>query len=511
MKKEASAILKLADKAFSNRDQNRSLFEDCYELLSPFKNTFTKHGGTLNKHSRQYSSVGQISAQNFITTMVNNFIPPYTKWMELQTGDLVPKDQRQTINEVLQEVNNTFFAYLDSSNFTTAASEMFFDWGIGTGAMMMLDGGSNTRPFNFVSVPMSQLGILEGKYGEISFKCREYPLAGELINVCWPTAKISDKLQKSINGKKDKDFTIVESFYYDEEELVWVHSVIVREAKEEIFTMKTLDELFITPRWMRIPGFAHGVGPFLMALADIKTDNAFQEFSLRSAALDVAGVYTVAGNGVLNTNNIKVAPNTFIPVERNGGENGPSIQRLDTGGNYQLQEFMSQKLADQIKRTMLDNKLPAETPQPKTAFEIAERIKDYQVDIGAAYPRGMQEFASLVYKRGLSLLAQRKLVNLPEGFTIDNLFIKVQIVSPISQLQRYDELQRTMQAFAMAQSVSPELAMMSYKVEDMPQYINEKSSGDAKLIRPKAETEVLTEKVAQIVAQMQMQQQQGAQ
>lgn len=511
MKKKPGQLIKMAEKAFNNRDQNRSLFEDCYELLSPFQNTFTRHGGTLNKHSRQYSSQGQISAQNFINTMINNFFPPYTKWMELQVGDIITDDgQRKQINQSLQKINDIFFSYLDGSNFATATSEMCFDWGIGTGSMMFLEGDDRSNPFNFISVPLSQLGILEGKYGELTYKCREYKLANELIEVCWPKAQISDELRADIAQNPQKEQDILESFYYDEQDLVWRHCVIVMESKEEIYGFETADDLFITPRWFKIPGFAHGVGPFLMALADIKTDNAFQEFALRSAALDVAGVYTIAGNGVINTNNIKVAPNTFIPVERNGGENGPSIQRLDTGGNYQLQEYMSNKLADNIKKIMLDNKLPAETPQPKTAFEIAERIKEYQIDIGAAYPRGMREFAMKIYKRGLSILQKKGLIQLPEGFTIDNLFVKVQIVSPIAQLQRFDELKRTMQAFEMARSISPELAMTAYEVEKMPAYINEKSSAPAQLMRGEAEAEQLQELVAQIIAQAQMQQQQGA-
>lgn len=511
MKKSAEQLVKQSKKAFGNRDQNRSLFEDCYELLSPFQNSFVNQSGTLNKPTRQYSSQGQISAQNFINTMINNFFPPYTKWMELQAGDLITdENQRKQVNEGLQKINDIFFAYLNSSNFSTATSEMCFDWGIGTGAMMFLEGDDRSNPFNFVSIPLSELGIIEGKHGELTYKFREYKLAGELVEVCWPAAEISDELKSNIKGNPDKELTILESFYYDEMDLVWRHSVIVSEKKEEIYTFETADDLFITPRWSRVPGYAHGIGPFLMALADIKTDNAFQEFALRSAALDVAGVYTISGNGVLNTNNIKIAPNTFIPVERNGGENGPSIQRLDTGGNYNLQEYMSSKLVDNIKKTMLDNKLPAETPQPKTAYEIAERIKEYQVDIGAAYPRGMREFAFKVYKRGLSILQRRGLINLPEGFTIDNLYTKVQIVSPIAQLQRFDELQRAMQAFEMTRAVSPEIAMIAYDVEKMPAYINEKSSAPASLLRDEATKDELTKQVAQIIAQIQLQQQQGA-
>lgn len=505
----AEKLLKKAEKAFSERDQNRNLFDDCYELLSPFRNTLSKQGGSFNKPTRQYSSTGQISAANFVNTLQREFTPPFTRWSMLQAGPGVPEEKRQALNEQLEKLTEQVFAYINASNFSTASAEMYWELGIGTGALWLHE-GDQEQPLNFIAAPVSQMGLLEGKFGTIDFRTRRQSLRGTVIQATWPNAKISDQLKNTIRRDDNKEFIVTEVFAYDYEMLLWRYCVIVDEGKEKIFEEEHKEEICFTPRWMKIPGFAWGVGVFVQALADIKTDNVLTEFQLRSAALDVAGVYTITGDGGINPNNVNIAPNTFIPVERNAGENGPTIQRLDTGGNFQLQEFLKTNLTDQIRKTMLDNKLPAETPQPKTAFEIAQRMKEFQVDIGSAYGRIMFEFIVPMWKRVLDILARKGLIDLPEGFTVDNFFIQVQVTSPIAQVQKMDDLNKFMQGFAMVQQISPEIAMMAYEVEKIPAWVVEMTSSPSKLLREDAEREQLQQVVAQLLVQQQMAQAQPA-
>jgi Bacteriophage head to tail connecting protein len=501
----AEQLLKKAEQAFSDRDKNRSIYDDCYELLSPHRNTLSKQGGTLNTPTRQYDSTGQISAANFVNTLQREFTPPFTRWSKLEAGPGVPEEQRQNLNETLEKITDQVFSYLNASNFSTASAEMYWEWGIGTGTMWLHEGDQES-PFNFIATPTSQMGLCEGKFGTIDARFRRQNLRASLIEPTWPKAKLPDGLKQNIARKKDDEVSVTECFYYDYEKLIWCYEVIVDEGKHTILKSEHLEEICFTPRWMKIPGHAWGVGPFVQGLADIKTLNVLKEFLLRGAALDIAGVYTIANDGGLNPNNVVIAPNTFIPVERNAGENGPTISRLDTGGNFQLQEFMANSLQDQIRKTLLDNRLPAETPQPKTAFEIAQRMKEFQVDIGSAYGRAMLEYIIPMWKRMLGILVRKGLIDLPDGFTVDNLFIQVTVTSPIAQIQKMEDLNKFMQGFQMVQSINPELALMAYDVESLPRWVNEMVGAPASRVRSEAEQSQLQ----QIVAQMIMQQQAAA-
>ena len=509
MEYSVEQLLKKAEKAFSDRDQNRNLFDDCYELLSPYRNTLSKQGGTFNTPTRQYSSTGQISAANFVNTLQREFTPPFTRWSMLQAGPGVPEEKRAQLNEQLEKLTDQVFAYINASNFSTASAEMYWELGVGTGALWLHE-GDQEQPLNFIAAPVSQMGLSEGKFGTIDFRCRRQSLKGVVIPQTWPNAKISAQLQNTLKQDGDKEFIVTELFHYDYEMSVWRYCVVVDEGKEKIFEAEHTEEICFTPRWMKIPSHAWGIGPFVQALADIKTDNVLTEFQLRSAALDVAGVYTITADGGMNPNTVNIAPNTFIPVERNAGENGPTIQRLDTGGNFQLQEFLKNGLTDQIRKIMLDNRLPAETPQPKTAFEIAQRMKEFQVDIGSAYGRIMFEFIVPLWKRVLSILSRKGLIELPDGFTVDNFFIQVLVTSPIAQVQKMDDLNKFMQGYAMVQQISPELALMAYEVEKLPAWVVEMTGSPSKLLRDDAEREQLQQVVANLLVQQQMAQAQPA-
>lgn len=497
MAKESPARLKeRASKAFADRDANRNLYEDCYELYSPYRNTLTQQSITLNKPTRQYSSTGQISAAAFVNTLNREFTPPFTKWSILKAGPAIPEEKAPALNEQLEKITDIFFSYLNSSNYASAKAESDFDLGIGTKALWFYE-GDDEHPFNFVASPISEMGIAEGKHGKVDFRARETSIKASMIQDMWPKATVP----AAILSHGDKLVKVCEAFYYDYTDLLWRYDVIV--GDDCIFYAEHDEEICFTPRWMKVPSNPNGYGPFIMALADVKTDNKLKEFLLRSAALDVAGVYTITSDGALNPNTLNIAPNTFIPVERNAGENGPTISRLDTSANFQMQEYISQSLTDQIRKTLLDNRLPAETPQPKTAFEIAQRMREFQTDIGSAFGRIYFEEIIPMWKRGLSILARRGLIDLPKGFTIDSIFIQVQVVSPIAQTQQAEEVQRFMQSFQMISMINPQLAATSYKIEDLPRWLTSMTGTPSKLLRSEAEAEQMQQMIAQFVAQQQ--------
>lgn len=489
-------LMERANKAFTDRDANRNLFTDCYDLYSPYRNTLSAQGPSFNTPTKQYDSTGQISAASFVNTMQREFTPPFTTWSVLKAGPGIPDDKKVALNSQLEKITEIFFAYLNSSNFSSASGEMYFELGIGTGCLWFHE-GDEINPFNFIASPISEIGISEGKHGNVDFRTRRHKIKGGLLKEMWPKAEIPVNLDVQSNPQKEVEVT--ECFYYDYEELLWRYDVIIKD--ECIFYTTHLEEICFTPRWMKIPGNANGIGVFIHALADVKTQNKLKEFLLRSAALDVAGVYTITSDGAVNPNTLNIAPNTFIPVERNSGENGPTIQRLDTSANFQLQEYINNGLQDQIRKTLLDNRLPAETPQPKTAFEIAQRMREFQTDIGSAFGRLYFEFIIPMWKRGLSILVKRGLIELPTGFTIDNFFVQVQVVSPIAQTQQAEEVQRFMQSYEMVAMINPQLAMTSYKIEEIPKWLTEMTGTPTKLLRSEAEAEQMQQMIAQFVAQ----------
>ncbi|MGB0818369.1 MAG: portal protein [Candidatus Puniceispirillaceae bacterium] len=497
-------LLARAEKGFAERDQNRCLFEDSYEYLLPYRNTFNNQQGTHNKPSVQYDSSAMNAASNFVNTMQANFTPVFTRWAELKAGPGVPEKQRNKLNKELAKLTDVIFTYLNASNFATASAEMYFDWGVGTGALWLHE-GDQEQPLNFIATPMSEMGIVEGRFGTVDGRFRKHKIKARLIQHTWPNDKIEldSALADKARENPDEEVELIEASYYDYTEFVWRYEVIYEKSKHRLLAKAFKDEICFTPRWLKIPGHSIGVGPFVMAMADIKTLNKMKEYMLRNAALAVFGVYTVASNGGFNPNTAKIAPNAFIPVERNGGPNGPSIQALERSGSFDVQEFMINDLKESIRKTMLDTRLPEQQPQPATAFEIAERIKEFQQDIGSAYGRAMFEFVQPLFKRIISILSRKGLIQLPDGFSLDNFFVQVQVVSPIAQTQAIEDVQRFMQTYQMTAGINPQLAMMAYEIEKLPQWLTEKTGSTADLLRDIPPEEIKEALLAFAKAQLQ--------
>lgn len=482
-------LIDRARKGFGERDLNRQMFEDAYEYTVPFRNTFVNqaNGGrnTHNKPTIQYDSTAMHAAANFVNTMQENFTPVFTRWAELKAGPGVPDKERKQINKSLEDVTDKIFAYINASNFATASAEMYLDWGIGTGALWLHE-GDESQPLNFVATPMSQIGLVEGRYGTIDGRFREHKIKARLIKATWPMDKIEldGDLARLAQDDPDCEVSLIEACYYDYEEFVWRYEVIYEKDKKKLLSKTFQEEICFTPRWMKVPGHSYGIGPFLLAMADIKTVNKMKEYMLRNAALSVFGIYTVASNGGFNPNTAKIEPSAFIPVERNGGPNGPSIQPLERAGSFDVQEFLMRDLQDSIRKTMLDDRLPEPQATPTTAFEIAQRIREFQQDIGSAYGRAMFEFVQPLFRRIIGILQRKGLLpELPENFQIDNFFVQVQVVSPIAQTQAIADVEKFMQSYQMASALHPLLGPLAYKIEEVPQWITEKTGAPSDLLR----------------------------
>jgi len=473
-----------ANKGFTERDLNRTLFEDSYEFMLPYRNTFNQQGGSHNKPKVQYDSTAMNAASNFVNTMQSNFTPVFTRWAELKAGPGVPEKQRKKYNKELEKLTDVVFTYLNASNFSTASAEMYFEWGIGTGALWCHEGDQN-QPLNFLATPMSEMGVVEGRFGTVDGRFRKYKVKARLLKHTWPNEKVTldSDLETMVKDNPDDDVELIEACYYDYDEFVWRYEVIFEGSKHRLVENTFNEEICFTPRWLKIPGHAFGIGPFVLAMADVKTLNKMKEYMLRNAALSVFGVYTVASNGGFNPNMAKIAPNAFIPVERNGGPSGPSIQPLERSGSFDVQEFMISDLKESIRKTMLDSRLPEQQATPASAYEIAERIREFQTDIGSAYGRAMFEYVQPLFKRVVAILHRKGLIELPEGFEIDNFFVQVQVVSPIAQTQAMEDVQKFLQTFQMTAGINPQLAMMAYEIEKLPQWLSEKTGSPSALLR----------------------------
>jgi hypothetical protein len=138
---------------------------------------------------------------------------------------------------------------------------------------------------------------------------------------------------------------------------------------------------------------------------------------------------------------------------------------------------------------MLNNRLPSDAGPVRSATEIAERVKDNSVDIGAAYGRLVYELVQSVIKRILDILMSKGLIKLDNRFSkIDNLFAKIVIQSPAAKRQRYEDVQNVVQSLQILFGISPETAMTTFNMDKIGKYIAENGGVPATLLNSEEES-----------------------
>lgn len=480
------------------QSQYKSLFESAYKLALPQRNLWTTTSQGQNKMEHVYDSSGISALNGFVNRMQSSLTPSFTKWAELTAGPAIGPDQQNEANKILEVVTDVVFSTINSSNFPVAVGEMYYDLAVGTGAMLILESEDEDKPIDFISVPTSQISLDEGKNGSINGIFRKHTVPARGVFETWADVKPSGDLLDVIKDSPEKDVTFDEVTYYDEKDKKWRYEIIYNK-ESRIVEREFESNPWVIVRWSKIAGEVFGRGPLLQALPDLKMLNKGKELAIRSAQLNIFGVYTVADDGITNVNTIKVQPNAMIPVARNAGPNGPSIAPLPRTGDLNAQNFMFEDLKMQINTLMLNDRLPPDAGPVRSATEIVERMKQLQVDTGAAFGRLIFEFVQPVLQRVITILENRNIITFGGGIKIDNINVTTQILSPIAKSESIEEVNAIVQADQIIKGIDPtgQLTQLTFNTETLATLVANKLGVSASAIRTEEEKDGLKQQFAQ--------------
>jgi hypothetical protein len=478
-------VLKRHDMALRKKDDFRDLYEDAYEFALPQRNLYDgyyegKVGGA-KKMNRVFDSTAINSTQRFANRLQSGIFPPQRKWARLEPGADIPDDRRGEAQAALDIYTEKLFATLKQSNFDIAMGEFLLDLSIGT-AVMMVQPGDDVNPLNFVPVPQYLVAFEEGANGQVDNVYRRMRIKGESIQRQWRDAKIDGQLKLKIEAKPTEDFEFVEATVFDNLRGDYCYHVIQKETKQEIVYRRLKTSPWVVSRYMKVAGEIYGRGPVITAMPDIKTLNKVKELVLKNASLSIAGVYTAADDGVLNPATIKIVPGAIIPVARNGGPQGESVQN--------------------IKRILLDESLPPDNMSARSATEVVERMKELSQNLGSAFGRLINETLIPVVTKILEVMDERGIITMP--LRVNGLEIKVSAVAPLAMAQNMEDVSNILQYAQIAAQAGPE-GQMAVKVGDMLDMIAEKLAIPQSIRMTRAEREAKmaeAQEMAEQAAQM---------
>jgi len=215
---------------------------------------------------------------------------------------------------------------------------------------------------------------------------------------------------------------------------------------------------------------------------------------LQNASMSINGMWQTVNDSITNLDMVNLAAGTIFPVDKID-----DIKRLDTPGDLNVGEAVSEKMKESIKTALFDRGLPDPKGAVRSATEIIERQKELAQDIGAPFSRIMSELIRPFASRTLNIMAKRGLIEFP--VKLDGRAVKIQATSPLAKEQALNDLESAVNWLNIVKELGPEVMFGGIKVEDFPEWAGEKLGVDQELIRDESERTEVVKTIANAVAQ----------
>lgn len=492
-------VKKRAERAFS-RDQNWvSLLQQVYEYFLPQRDVFNYTAEGQKKDDLIFDSTAPLAMKQFANKMQEQLTPIHREWAMLQVSEQIKElvkeqNQEQEFSEHLDKVTRIAFRYINNSNFATQINEAYLDLAIGTCALT-IEETDDSNIIEFQAVPQNVVSFGNSTRNKPENIYRKIKVPAGAIESTFPGYKLDAELTRKAEKNPDEEVCITVALEWHEDSfkaMAWHKNSA---AWEEDYGNTSP---WIVARWAVAAGELRGRGPALDVLSDVRTLNKIKEFMLQKASLDLGGMWTGTDDGGFNPYNVTIGPGTIIPVASNNNTD-PSLRRLDTGGDLNLSMFEVEQLQASIK-TALFNDLRDPAGPVRTATEIAIDARELAMRIGSAFGRLQSELLIPILNRVIDILSRRGL--LPK-YEIGGDEIGVKFTSPLARLQDQQDILAFQESVELLGAIAPEAVQIGFKIEDLPQILQEKKGFDPALVRSKQEAQQLSQQA------MQAQQEQG--
>lgn len=502
MDQAAKKYLKRYTKAKAFRENWVPLFEECYEYALPQRESFYYEEHGQRRDDRIFDETAVVGVQEFASRLQSGLVPNFARWADLMAGSEVPPEQREAIDNELDEVTEYVFEILQNSNFSQEVHESFMDLAVGTGVLAVEEGDA-INPVNFSAIPLPHVVLDVGPDDRIDHVFRERKkIRYSDLEILYPKGKFDEKVKRQMNGEGTTTvLEVVCRDYSVKNEEAYTHYAICMSTETILYEQKMRgigSNPFVCFRWSKCAGEVYGRGPLLNALSAIKTTNLTIELILENAQMQISGIYQMEDDGVINPDTIQLVPGTIIPKAM--GSSG--LQPINAAGRFDVAQLVLNDMRLNIKRALYNDMLGDPNRTPATATEVAERMADLSRRIGSAFGRLQAELVQPVLQRVIYILKKQGRIEIP---TVNGREVKIRSVSPLAQAQANQDISSVARFLELVGGVfGPEMLQMLIDGERTAIHLAKKFGVPESLIRDENQRK----QIAAMAQQMAQQQQQ---
>lgn len=477
-----------------------SLFNDCYELTMPGRETFATSTPGGSRTDRIFDETAVTGVQEFASRLQAGMVPTYAEWIELSAGSDVPEEDHEQVNQDLKAITKKVFETLQNSNFNQEVHESFMDLSVSTGCLLALEGNAY-EPIIWAAVPMPRIYLNVGPTGQVDAVYRAHKLRADEITQLWPRAKLSQEITDKARSDPNHKFSVIEEQLRDRSKIepTYDYSIIIEEPAEVIHVEHYSgigSSPWIVYRWSKASGEVYGRGPVLNALPAIKVLNLTIQLILENADQAIQGIWQADDDGVVNVDTIQLLPGTIIP--RSPGSRG--LEPLENPGRLDVANLILDEMRSNVRKALYNETLGPPEGTPMSATEVSERMAELARQIGSAFGRLQYEMVVPVIQRVLYILKKRGDIVIP---SVNGREIKIVPNSPLSRAQVEQDL-ADMERFAMTltQLFGPQIANVFIDQEKYAVSYADRLKLDRGVVRGKPDREKLVAALQQAAQQM---------
>ena len=502
MDKLAKQYIEKYNKAKAFRENWVPLFEECYEYALPQRESFYYEEAGQRRDQKIFDETAVVGVQEFASRLQSGLVPNFARWADLMSGSEVPPEQREKIDNELDDVTNYVFEVLQNSNFSQEVHESFMDLAVGTGVLCVEEGDA-INPIVFSAIPLPHVVLDTGPDDRIDHVFRERKkVKFDHLEMMYPNSTFSSKVMSMMG--RNQETTVLEVVcrdYSRKNEEAYVHYAICM-TTDTVLHKKEMRGLgsnpFICFRWSKCAGEVYGRGPLINALAAIKTTNLTIELILENAQMSISGIYQMEDDGVINPDTIQLVPGSIIPKAM--GSQG--LQPIQAAGRFDVAQLVLSDMRLNIKRALYNDMLGNPDKTPATATEVAERMADLSRRVGSAFGRLQAELVQPVLQRVIYILKKQGRIEVP---SVNGREVKVRSVSPLAQAQANQDISSVARYLELVGGVfGPEMLQLLIDGEKTAVHLAKKFGVPESLIRDEEQRKQIA-----AMAQQMAQQQQG--
>lgn len=442
-----------------------------------------------------YDDTAMIAVPEFASRIQQGVMPNFSRWASFVAGVLIDdEDTVLALRKQLETVDRYLFEMINSSNFSIEANECFTDLALGTGAIR-IDEAATGSPFSCRSVPLRGLLFLIGPDGmpDPVWEMRKMTRASIMIH--YPSASLP-----MMSAIEDPYFehTVVECWQRDWSEpaaMKYRQSVYMTDHNNAIIYSDEHEGEgacpYIVFRWSKASGEVWGRGPLFQCLPSVRKCNFIERAVLDHVDVAIGGIWTMEDDGVVNVETVKLATGTIVPVAP--GSQG--LKNVAAGIQFELPQFALTESRATIKAALYTEQLGNPNKTPMSATEVQQRMNELARAIGSPFVRLILEFLMPAIVRFIRILKDRKLITMP---TIDGKQIKLISTSPLSQAQRFEDIDSISKWLELVRNtLGPEAVNIIADGSEVGGELADLFKVPAKLLRPKAQQLQIMQQAAQ--------------